>query len=79
MGVDQQDVLQVSRLLGIKFVQNEFVAYQALGVLEAAGTITARSYIVSSFALAGFSNLGSLGIQIGVLTGLAGPKQKSTM
>ena len=75
MGVDGEDCNQVAILIGLKIVANEFVAYEqlAFGGLD----ISARSRYIASYALCGFSNLGSIGIQLGGLTPLApeqGPK-----
>lgn len=71
MGVSWQDAPQIGALLGVKTVLNEFLAYQQLGELIRAGTITPRSAIIASYALCGFANFGSLAILIGGLGGMA--------
>lgn len=76
MGVPKQDLLTVAGLLGTKLVQNEFVAY--LGLTAAQPTMTERGYRIAIYALCGFGNLGSLGIQIGVLSAL-GPARQTTI
>lgn len=76
MGVPKPDLLTVAGLLGTKLVQNEFVAFLNLSQLQP--TMTARGYNIAVYALCGFGNLGSLGIQIGVLSAL-GPARKSTI
>lgn len=76
MGVPKQDILTVAGLLGTKLVQNEFVAY--LNLQAARATMTERGFRIAVFALCGFANLGSLGIQIGVLSAL-GPSRKATI
>jgi len=76
MGVPKQDLLKVSSLLGTKLVANEFVAYQRLQTLRP--DMTERGFNIAVYALCGFANLGSLGIQIGVLSAL-GPKRKSVI
>ena len=65
--------MRVSELLATKFIENEFVAYQNLQALMASSddALSKRGYTIASYALCGFSNLNSLGIQIGVLSALA--------
>lgn len=77
MGVPRPELLRVSRLIGTKFVANEFVAYlNLIDIQKSAEPLTQRSFIVASYALCGFGNLGSLGIQIGVLSALAPSRAK---
>jgi CNT family concentrative nucleoside transporter len=71
MGVPWQDAAEVGALLGLKTVLNEFLAYQALGEMIAAGTLEPRSQVIASYALCGFANFGSLAILLGGLTGIA--------
>jgi CNT family concentrative nucleoside transporter len=74
LGVPRADLLKVSRLLGTKLIANEFVAYLALtGGSDHINPVPLqeRSFIITSYALCGFANLASLGIQIGVLSALA--------
>ncbi|KAF8524798.1 Na+ dependent nucleoside transporter C-terminus-domain-containing protein [Hysterangium stoloniferum] len=72
MGVPRPEILRVSRLLATKFYANEFVAYLDLqATLKAGDPLSPRAYTIATYALCGFSNLGSLGIQIGVLGALA--------
>ena len=71
MGVPWQDAVQVGALLGIKTVLNEFLAYQELSALMAAGTLAPRSVLIASYALCGFANFGSLAILFGGLAGIA--------
>ena len=73
MGVDNADVVDVGQLLATKIWANEFVAYQALGTTYKS-MISDRSYMITTYALCGFANLGSVGMQIGVLSTLA-PKR----
>ncbi|KAL7411797.1 H+/nucleoside cotransporter [Mrakia frigida] len=79
MGVPNQDLLLVGQLLGLKLFGNEFVAYLALQTRMAdplLPVVTQRGYLIATYSLAGFANLGSLGIQIGVLSGLAPSRAK---
>lgn len=73
MGTPNQDVLKVSRLLALKMISNEFIAYQELSKIKA--EMTGRGFVIAAYSLCGFANLGSLGIQIGVLNSLV-PAQK---
>ena len=68
MGVDGEDCKEVALLIGLKIVANEFVAYEALTKETMRASISARSFYIASYALCGFSNLGSIGIQLGGLT-----------
>ncbi len=70
MGVDTQDILLVSSLLGEKTVINEFVAYTSLASLPQ-GALSQKSYVIAAYALCGFSNFSSIAIQIGGIGGLA--------
>jgi CNT family concentrative nucleoside transporter len=77
IGVPRPEILRVSRLLASKLVANEFVAYLELqGIMESDNPLSQRAYTIASYALCGFANLGSLGIQIGVLGALAPSKAK---
>lgn len=68
LGVDAADVPKVAELLGIKLVLNEFVAFDAMTKNFAPGTARAmseRSFQLTTYALTGFANVGSIGIQLG--------------
>jgi concentrative nucleoside transporter, CNT family len=69
MGVPTQDIGPVADLLGTKLVANEFVAFVKLtGEYR---DIDPRSYVLATFALTGFANLGSIGIQLGGIGAMA--------
>jgi concentrative nucleoside transporter, CNT family len=76
MGVPLQDVRAVGSLLGLRMVSNEFIAYTALGPLKA--TLAPRSFTIATFALCGFANLSSIGIQIGGIGALV-PERKDDL
>lgn len=78
IGVDASEMLRGGQLLGTKLALNEFVAYDALGAMKSAGTLSERSVFLLTFALCGFANLGSVGIQLGGIGGLA-PTQRSAL
>ncbi|CAG0958353.1 Putative nucleoside permease NupX [Myxococcaceae bacterium] len=71
MGVAWQDATAIGALLGVKTVLNEFLAYEELGRLVAAGAIAPRSAVIASYALCGFANFGSLAILLGGLGAMA--------
>lgn len=76
VGVPAGEVATVASMLGKKLILNEFVAYLDLAALKTAGTLSLRSEVIATFALCGFANLGSIGIQIGGIGALApGRKQ----
>jgi concentrative nucleoside transporter, CNT family len=69
MGVPWRDAPAIGNLLGTRMVLNEFVAYSQLGPLKA--MLDPRSFTIATFALCGFANFGSIGIQIGGIGALA--------
>jgi concentrative nucleoside transporter, CNT family len=78
MGVEWKDTLQVGSLLGQKTVINEFIAYASLSDMKNAGLLSARSIVIATFALCGFSNFSSIAIQIGGIGGMA-PSQQGNL
>ncbi len=70
MGVPRADVPAVADLLGTKLVANEFVAFVKL-TTQYKGVISERAYVLSTFALTGFANFASIGIQLGGIGGMA--------
>ena len=70
MGVPWHDSGIVGSLLGTRMVLNEFIAYAQLGTLKAQA-LDPRSFTIASFALAGFANFSSVGIQLGGIGALA--------
>jgi CNT family concentrative nucleoside transporter len=76
MGVPIQDARAVGSLLGTRLVANEFLAYSALGPMKA--TLDPRSFVIATFALCGFANFGSIGIQIGGIGALI-PERKDDL
>ena len=69
MGVPWRDAPVVGNLLGTRMALNEFVAYSQLGGLK--GQLDARSFTIATYALCGFANFSSIGIQIGGIGALA--------
>jgi len=69
MGVPWRDAPTIGNLLGTRMVINEFVAYSQLGPLKE--SLDPKSFIIATFALCGFANFSSIGIQIGGIGALA--------
>jgi CNT family concentrative nucleoside transporter len=69
MGVPWRDAPQIGNLLGTRMALNEFVAYSKLGPLRP--TLDPKSFTIATFALCGFANFSSIGIQIGGIGALA--------
>ncbi|MCA9689992.1 MAG: NupC/NupG family nucleoside CNT transporter, partial [Myxococcales bacterium] len=65
MGVPWEDVPAVAEVLGTRTVINEIIAYQQLH--ELAPQLAERSRLIAAYAVCGFANLSSIGIQIGGL------------
>jgi CNT family concentrative nucleoside transporter len=79
IGIGVEDLLPMGQLLGIKLVANEFVAYEQLGqMVQVEGLLSPRSVVIATYALCGFANFSSMGIQIGGIAVLA-PSQRGTL
>jgi CNT family concentrative nucleoside transporter len=63
IGVPWHDCPAIGNLLGMRMALNELLAYVSLGAQKA--TLSPRSFTIATFALCGFANLGSIGMQIG--------------
>jgi len=73
VGVPWKDCSAVGNLLGTRMVINELYAYTLLGAQKV--TLDPRSFTIATFALCGFANLSSIGIQIGGIGALAPNKR----
>ena len=73
IGIPRHDCRMVGNLLGTRMVLNELVAFSMLGAQKAA--LDPRSVTIATFALCGFANLSSIGIQIGGIGALAPNKR----
>ncbi|XP_018022198.1 solute carrier family 28 member 3-like [Hyalella azteca] len=71
MGVPWDECHAVGTLLGLKTIVNEFVAYSAMSEMIKDDQLSTRSQVIATYALCGFSNLASMGIQLGVIGALA--------
>ena len=63
LGVPWRDAATIGNLLGTRMVLNEFIAFSQLGSIK--DTLDPRSFTIATFALCGFANFSSIGIQIG--------------
>ena len=75
MGVPWADCAEVGVVLAKKTILTEFIAYLDLMELVKHQAISERSQIISIYALCGFSNIGSIGIQIGGIGAMAPQRQ----
>ncbi len=73
IGIPWKDCGLVGNLLGTRMVINELVAYSMLGAQKA--VLDPRSFAIATFALCGFANFSSIGIQIGGISALAPNKR----
>src|SRR5258706_9177544 len=76
LGVSWKDAGTVGQLLGTRLVLNEFVAFAKLGPIK--DQLDPRSFTIATYALCGFANFSSIGIQIGGIGALA-PSRKSDL
>jgi CNT family concentrative nucleoside transporter len=79
IGVPFEDIIAVGQLLGEKTILNEFFAYGSLSTLKNTGVlVNYRSIVISTYALCGFANFASIGIQIGGI-GVLAPTQRTVL
>jgi CNT family concentrative nucleoside transporter len=76
IGIPWHDCHAVGNLLGLRMVTNELIAFQRLGPMKDA--LDPRSFTIATFALCGFANFSSIGIQIGGIGALA-PNKKADL
>ncbi len=65
IGIPWGEANKVGNLIGTRAVLNEFIAYTQLGQMAKAGEVSTRTLAIATFALCGFANIGSVGMQIG--------------
>ena len=76
IGIPWHDCKAMGNLLGTRMVINELVAFQQLGAIK--GALDPRTFTIATFALCGFANFSSIGIQIGGIGALA-PEQRGQL
>lgn len=78
IGIEKADCSRAAELMGLKMATNEFVAYGRLSEWASAGSlvhISERSRTILTYALCGFANFSSIGIQLGGIGGIAPNRQ----
>ncbi len=78
LGVPGADLIAIGQTLGEKTILNEFLAYVTLTDLKNAAAISDKSIIIGTYALCGFANFASIGIQIGGI-GVLAPGQRNNL
>jgi len=78
IGTPAGDLMAMGQLLGEKTILNEFVAYSSLEGFKTSGQMSQKSIILATYALCGFANFASIGIQIGGIGSIA-PGQRKTL
>lgn len=79
MGIDHGSLTTAGQVIGEKTILNEFYAYGTLGNLIAKGQLPdVRAQVILTYALCGFANIASIGIQVGGI-GVLAPNQRSTL
>jgi CNT family concentrative nucleoside transporter len=79
LGIPAVECMEAGRLIGLKTVANEFIAYDQLGKATVGeGGLSQRTVDILTYALAGFSNFGAIGIQVGGIGGLE-PSRKDDL
>jgi CNT family concentrative nucleoside transporter len=76
IGIPWHEAPIIGNLLGTRTVLNEFIAFHQLGVIRS--TLAPRTFSIATFALCGFANLGSIGIQIGGIGALV-PERRNDL
>ena len=76
MGVPWEDAGGVGTLLGIKLSLNEFVAFGELGNYINGNLVGPRAQLIATYALCGFANFSSIGIQLGGISSLAPERRR---
>ena len=76
LGTPSEDLILVGSLLGKKTAVNEVVGYVDLSIIK--DQLSPKSIVIATYALCGFSNFSSIGIQIGGISAIS-PKQRPTL
>ena len=77
MGIEAADCRKAGELLGLRMISNEFIAFKGLAdIMKTPGQLSPRSEVLLTYALCGFANFGSIGVQLGGIGGVAPDRQK---
>jgi CNT family concentrative nucleoside transporter len=73
LGIESRDCLAAGELLGLRMATNEIVAYERMSQWASGegAVLSPRTKVIMTYALSGFANFGSIGIQIGGIGGMA--------
>lgn len=78
IGIKQDDMVSVGQLLGEKTIINEFQAFISFSKMKTSGIITdSKTILITTYALCGFANIASIGIQIGGISQIAPSQRKN--
>ena len=79
MGIESGDCRKAGELLGTRMISNEFIAFLQLGEWTKDGSpISPRTQVLLTYALCGFANFGSIGVQLGGI-GAVAPERQSDL
>ncbi len=78
IGIEWADCIAAGELLGLRMISNEFIAYEGLVEMQGAGRLSPRSITLLTYALCGFANFGSIGVQLGGI-GAAAPTRQTDL
>lgn len=76
LGVSWKDASAIGNLMGTRLVLNEFIAFAQLGPMKE--SLDPKSFVIATYALCGFANLGSIAIQVGGIGALA-PERRADL
>jgi concentrative nucleoside transporter, CNT family len=79
MGIERADCRAAGELLGLRMISNEFIAFKGLAeMMQAGGQISPRTQVLLTYALCGFANFGSIGVQLGGI-GAVAPERRTDL
>lgn len=76
IGIERADCIAAGELLGLRMISNEFIAYEGLVEMQGAGRLSPRTTTLLTYALCGFANFGSIGVQLGGIGAAAPTRQR---
>lgn len=77
VGIEAADCNRAGQLMGLRMISNEFIAYKQLAEsMQIGGQLSPRSEVLLTYALCGFANFGSIGVQLGGIGAVAPDRRK---
>jgi CNT family concentrative nucleoside transporter len=77
VGIEAADCSRAGQLMGLRMISNEFIAYKQLAEsMKIGGQLSPRSEVLLTYALCGFANFGSIGVQLGGIGAVAPDRRK---